>query len=47
MVEIELILIDALKVRDKDFIESKVKEYCNFDIDYFWGEADKRWKEGK
>lgn len=45
--EIELILIDTLKVRDKDFIESKVNEYCNFDIDYFWGEADKRWKEGK
>ena len=45
--DIELILIDELKGRKDDFVKKQIKEYCDFDIDYFWGEADKRWKEGK
>jgi hypothetical protein len=45
--EIELILMDALTAKGEDFIKSEIKKYCDEDKDYFMGEADKRWKEGK
>lgn len=45
--DIELILIDTLKRRDDEFVNNTIKEYCDFDIDYFWEYADKKWKEEK
>lgn len=43
--DIELILINELKGRKDDFVKKQIKEYCDFDIDCFWGVADKKWKE--
>lgn len=45
--EIELILIDVLKRRDDEFVNAQIKEFCDFDIECFWGYADRKWKEGK
>ena len=45
--EIELILIDTLKNNDKEKMESAIKDFCDYDLDNFWGYAEKKWKEEK
>lgn len=45
--EIELILIDTLKNNEKEKMENAINDFCEYDIDNFWGYAEKKWKEEK
>ena len=45
--DIEQILIDALKNGEKEKLVKAINKYCEEDIEYFWGVAEKKWKEEK
>lgn len=45
--DIEQILIDILKNTDKETLDKHIDKYCEEDIEYFWGVADKKCRTEK
>lgn len=45
--DIEQILIDTLKNSEKEKLDKAIDKYCEEDIEYFRGYAERKWKEEK
>lgn len=43
--DIEQMLIDALKRQEKQMLDNAINKYCEEDLDYFYGVAERKWKE--
>lgn len=45
--DIEQILIDTLKNGEKEKLDKAINKYCEDDMEYFWGVAEKKCREEK